>query len=63
MLKDIKIGCASSKTKYGTRLDTSIVKLDKKAIWSGLFTTNKFKSAPVQICLEKMNKKIGRAHV
>ena len=58
MLKDIKIGCASSKTKYGTRLDTSIVKLEKEAIWSGLFTSNKFKSAPVEICLEKMNKNI-----
>ena len=59
MLKDIKIGCASSKTKYGTRLDTSIVKLEKEAIWSGLFTSNKFKSAPVEICLEKMNKNIS----
>ena len=57
MLKDIKIGCASSKTKYGARLDTSIVKLEKEAIWSGLFTSNKFKSAPVEICLEKINKK------
>ena len=55
MLKDIKIGCASSKTKYGTRLDTSIVKLEKEAIWSGLFTSNKFKSAPVEICLKKIN--------
>jgi len=63
MLKDIKIGCASSKTKYGTRLDTSIVKLDKEAIWSGLFTSNKFKSAPVQICLEKMNKNISEPKV
>ena len=59
MLKDIKIGCASSKTKYGARLDTSIVKLEKEAIWSGLFTSNKFKSAPVEICLEKMNKNIS----
>ena len=63
MLKDIKIGCASSKTKYGTRLDTSIVKLEKEAIWSGLFTSNKFKSAPVEICLEKMNKNIAEPKV
>ena len=54
---------ASSKTKYGTRLDTSIVKLEKKAIWSGLFTSNKFKSAPVEICLEKMNKNIAEPKV
>ena len=63
MLKDIKIGCASSKTKYGARLDTSIVKLEKEAIWSGLFTSNKFKSAPVEICLEKMNKNIAEPKV
>ncbi len=63
MLKDIKIGCASSKTKYGARLDTSIVKLEKEAIWSGLFTSNKFKSAPVEICLEKMNKNISEPKV
>ena len=63
MLKNIKIGCASSKTKYGARLDTSIVKLEKEAIWSGLFTSNKFKSAPVEICLEKMNKNISEPKV
>ena len=63
MLKDIKIDCASSKTKYGARLDTSIVKLEKEAIWSGLFTSNKFKSAPVEICLEKMNKNISEPKV
>ena len=63
MLKDIKIGCASSKTKYGARLDTSIVKLEKEAIWSGLFTSNKFKSAPVEICLEKMNNNIAEPKV
>ena len=63
MLNDIKIGCASSKTKYGARLDTSIVKLEKEAIWSGLFTSNKFKSAPVEICLEKMNKNISEPKV
>ena len=63
MLKNIKIGCASSATKYGTRLDTAIVKLEKNAIWSGLFTSNKFKSAPVEICLEKINKNISEPKV
>ena len=63
MFKDIKIGCSSSMTKYGTRLDTAIVRLEKKAIWSGLFTSNKFKSAPVEICLEKMNKSISEPKV
>ena len=48
MFEEIKIGCSSSGSKYGTRLDTTIVKLEKKAIWSGLFTSNKFKSAPVK---------------
>ena len=63
MFKDIKIGCSSSMTRYGTRLDTAIVRLEKKAIWSGLFTSNKFKSAPVEICLEKMNKSISEPKV
>ena len=63
MLKDIKIGCASSNTKYGTRLDSTIIKLEKKAIWSGLFTSNKFKSAPVEICLEKINKNISEPKI
>lgn len=63
MLKNIKIGCASSATKYGTRLDTTIVKLEKNTIWSGLFTSNKFKSAPVEICLEKINKNISEPKV
>lgn len=56
MIDDIKIGCASSKSKYGIRLDTAIVSLGSKSNWSGLFTTNKFKSAPVEICLKKINK-------
>ena len=63
MFKDIKIGCSSSRTKYGNRLDTAIVKLEKKAIWSGLFTSNKFKSAPVEICLDKINKNISEPKV
>ena len=63
MFKDIKIGCSSSGSKYGNRLDTTIVKLEKKAIWSGLFTSNKFKSAPVEICLKKINKNISEPKV
>ena len=63
MFKGIKIGCSSSGTKYGTRLDTTIIKLEKNAIWSGLFTSNKFKSAPVEICLKKINKNISEQKV
>ena len=63
MFEEIKIGCSSSGSKYGTRLDTTIVKLEKKAIWSGLFTSNKFKSAPVEICLEKINKNVSEPKV
>ena len=63
MFEEIKIGCSSSGSKYGTRLDTAIVKLEKKAIWSGLFTSNKFKSAPVEICLEKINKNISEPKI
>ena len=63
MFEEIKIGCSSSGSKYGTRLDTTIVKLEKKAIWSGLFTSNKFKSAPVEICLAKINKNISEPKI
>ena len=63
MFKDIKIGCSSSMTKYGKRLDTTIVKLNKEALWSGLFTSNKFKSAPVEICLSKINKSVSQPKV
>ena len=57
-MKGINIGCASSKIKYGNRLDTSIVEIDSNACISGLFTSNNFKSAPVQICIKKLNKGI-----
>ena len=54
MIKEINIGCASTKTKYGKRLDTTIVELNPSAKLSGLFTSNKFKSAPVQVCLNQI---------
>ena len=58
MLSDIKIGCSSTNTKYGKRLDTAVVELNTKANVSGLFTSNKFKSAPVQVCLDQFKKKM-----
>ena len=51
MIKEINIGCASTNTSYGKRLDTTLVELNSKANVSALFTSNKFKSAPVQVCL------------
>ena len=59
MIKEINIGCASTNTSYGRRLDTTLVELNSKASVSALFTSNKFKSAPVQVCLShiKMKKK------
>ena len=58
MIKEIHIGCASTNTHYGKRLDTTLVKLNSKANFSALFTSNKFKSAPVQICLNQIKKKM-----
>ncbi len=57
MIKEINIGCASSNTTYGKRLDTSLVELNQNATVSALFTSNKFKSAPVQVCLEQLRTK------
>lgn len=58
MIKEVHIGCASTNTHYGKRLDTTLVKLNSKANFSALFTSNKFKSAPVQICLNQIKKKM-----
>ena len=61
MIKEINIGCASTNTSYGRRLDTTLVELNSKANVSALFTSNKFKSAPVQVCLNHLKtKKKGR---
>ena len=58
MIGEINIGCSSTKTKYGKRLDTTIVELNPNAKISGLFTSNKFKSAPVQVCLNQIKTKM-----
>ena len=64
MIDQIKIGCASTKTIYGERLDTALIELNPDAKISGLFTSNKFKSAPVQICLKQLKKKMkGKLHM
>ena len=61
MIEEINIGCASTNTSYGRRLDTTLVELNSKANVSALFTSNKFKSAPVQVCLNHIKtKKKGR---
>ncbi|MBV12606.1 MAG: bifunctional ornithine acetyltransferase/N-acetylglutamate synthase [Flavobacteriaceae bacterium] len=59
MINEISIGCSSTNSKYGKRLDTVIVELNSKAKISGLFTSNKFKSAPVQICLDHFKGKMS----
>ena len=61
MIEEINIGCAYTNTSYGRRLDTTLVELNSKANVSALFTSNKFKSAPVQVCLNHIKtKKKGR---
>ena len=49
-MKDINIGTSSSYQKYGDRLDTVLIEINKGSKLSGLFTTNNLKAAPVEIC-------------
>ena len=37
MIEEINIGCASTNTSYGRRLDTTLVELNSKANMSALF--------------------------
>ena len=48
-IKGVKLGCASSNTRYGKRNDALVITLDKKSTISGKFTSNSFKAAPIKI--------------
>ena len=48
-IKGVKLGCASSNTRYGKRNDSVVITLDEKSTISGKFTSNSFKAAPIKV--------------
>ena len=44
-IKDVKLGCASSNTRYGQRNDALVITLGEESIVSGKFTANSFTSS------------------
>ena len=53
-VKGVKLGCASSNTRYGKRNDSLAIALDKKSIISGKFTSNSFKAAPIKVAQKNL---------
>ena len=53
-IKGVKLGCASSNTRYGKRNDSLAIALDKKSIISGKFTSNSFKAAPIKVAQKNL---------
>ena len=54
-IQGIKLGSASSNTRYGTREDSLVITLPKEAKISGKFTTNKLKAAPVTEAIQNLS--------
>ena len=54
-IQGIKLGSASSNTRYGTREDSVVITLPKEAKLSGKFTTNKLKAAPVTEAIQNLS--------
>ena len=50
-IKGVKLGCASSNTRYGKRNDSVVITLDEKSTISCKFTSNSFKAAPIKVAL------------
>jgi len=46
----IKLASVKAGIKYKDRKDLSLIMLDEGSVVSGLFTKNKFRAAPVQVC-------------
>ena len=53
-IEGIEFGTASSNTRYGSRDDSMIVKLQPKSKLSGKFTSNKLRAAPVQLAIQNL---------
>ena len=51
-IKDVKLGCASSNTRYGQRNDALVITLGEESVVSGKFTANSFKAAPIKVAIE-----------
>ena len=48
-IKGVKLGSASSNTRYGKRDDSLVIALDEKSKISGKFTANSFQAAPIKV--------------
>ena len=48
-IKGVKLGSASSNTRYGKRNDSLVIALDEKSKISGKFTANSFQAAPIKV--------------
>ncbi len=53
-IKDVKLGCASSNTRYGKRNDSLVITLGEKSTISGKFTSNSFKAAPIKVAMKNL---------
>ena len=51
-IQDVKLGCASSNTRYGQRNDALVITLGEESVVSGKFTANSFKAAPIKVAIE-----------
>ena len=51
----IKLGSASSNTRYGKKEDSLLITLPKESVLSGKFTSNKLRAAPVKLAIENLS--------
>ena len=54
-IEGIKLGCASSNTRYGNREDSLVVTIPSEAKLSGKFTSNKLRAAPVTEAIQNLS--------
>ena len=54
-IKGVKLGSASSNTRYGKRDDSVVISLPKESKLSGKFTSNKLKAAPVSEAIQNLS--------
>jgi len=53
-IKGVKLGCASSNTRYGKRNDSLVITLGEKSTINGKFTSNSFKAAPIKVAMKNL---------
>lgn len=54
-IEGIKLGSASSNTRYGKKEDSLLITLPKESVLSGKFTSNKLRAAPVKLAIENLS--------